>query len=193
MTRCSLFFIIILVSSISYCQDSTIQSKNRLPYEKKVGLNLVYIDFTGYAVLVDANSDNSFLLSATPSFAHYVSKKIELILEYGISYLKYSKMSHRKSDVFSQFFAGVQYYPLKKLNFLFLRTGIQYSNYAIEKNSVNTIKEWNFAQQLGVGIEVLAKKKIVVHFFADALFPYKSTLRNDFLRSIGIGIMLGKN
>lgn len=189
MRKILFFFIFSSITIAFYGQDST----NGKAAQRYKGLQLVYVNLTGNVVVIVGNStDNQFLLEMIPTYAYYFSKKVEGVLKYHFSYLKYPAQSPLRNDIFNQFSVGLHYYPLKKLNSLYTEIGFTYGNYFLEKRTLVVKKNWDMASQIGFGFELLAKRGLTLNFNAAFMIPFNPRYDRDFIRSIGIGIQLRK-
>lgn len=193
MKKTITLFISFIFSLAIFCQkDSTYPGKNRLPYHKYKGMQFVYVNLTGFAVLVTPSFDNEFLIELHPTYAYYFSKRFEGLARYQFGFLKYGSLSRVKSEGFNQFSIAAHYYPFRNINFLYAEAGFRYGNYALEKNTRYLLKEWNLATMSGIGIEVITKKRVVITFNAALVIPFDSRYNFDFVRSAGIGFQLDK-
>lgn len=193
MKKIIALIIIFNFSLLAFCQkDSTYLKKNRLPYNKYRGMQLAYVNLTGFSVLVTPSFDNAFLIELHPTYAYYFSKKLEGVARYQFGFLKYGSLSRIKSEGFNQFSIATHYYPFNNINFLYVEAGFRYGNYASEKNTKHLLKEWNLSTLAGFGIEVITRKRLIVTFNAALVLPFKAKYNFDFVRSAGIGFQLDK-
>ncbi len=175
------------------CIDSNAQ-KNKdstrlrnLPYHKYKGLQTTYIDLTGYFVIQEASTKSAYSIRLTPTYTYYVAPFLELTGSYGINLEVKNTGSERISKLFNFFSAGVNYYPLKKLNFIYLHSGIQYQNYALQKQTLDLTKAWHLSGKFGAGIRFITKKGLVINYSALIELPFNKKYNYDFVRSLGIG------
>lgn len=177
---------------VSSQKDSTFLKKNRLPYDKTKGLKLIYLGLSPSFQFSTPRFDYALDIGISPTFAYYFNKKIEAVIRYGFSYVKYGSLNPVNADGFNEFLVSAHYYPFNKINFLYLQGGILYGNYWVEKVNRYLLKEWNKGVTCGFGIEVLTKKKFVINFDAAYVIPFRSKYDFNLYRSVGLGFQLDK-
>ena len=189
--KSSLFALLICVCS--YGQDSVIVRK-KLPYEKKAGMTLVWVNLSGYLLYIPYTGDGTYNLTVSPGLGYYLSRNVEAVATYSLIYTKFGSLSAYPSQVRHQVSASLRYYPFKRLNFFFVESGILLGNYtAIDSSRSVQNRIFSSNVLIGFGVEMLIKRpkrQYVLNFVADYAIPFNNNYSSDFIRSLGFGIVL---
>jgi hypothetical protein len=194
LKRIKTFLVMFLVSCACVAQDTSTLKLSKLPYNKYRGLQIVWLDLTGYAVFSPSTNDGAYAIFITPKYGYYLTKKIELVAGYSFIYTKFGSLSTKKSSINHQASFTGRYYPFKKANYFFIESGVQAGNYTSEK-STGSIQRNLFSTNLlaGFGVELLPRKaKYAVNFSALFAIPFNNQFKLDFIRSLGFGIVIKK-
>ncbi|MFM9908900.1 MAG: hypothetical protein ACKVOW_06115 [Chitinophagaceae bacterium] len=157
-------------------------------------MQLIWVNFSGYAFYAPSTNDGSFSISITPNYGYYLTKNFEIVTGYSFIYTKFGSLSQINSSINHQVSLTGRFYPFRKLNFIYVESGLQAGNYTIEKIS-ESIQRNLFSTNLiaGFGFEILPRKgKYVINFSALYAFPFNRMFKPDFIRSLGFGFVIKK-
>lgn len=192
--RIKTILFMLLVSCACKAQDTIKPKPKILPYKKYHGMQMIWLDLTGYALFSPSTNDGAYAIFITPKYGYYLTKKIELVTAYTFIFTKFGSLSSIKSSFNHQASLTGRYYPFKKANYLFIESGVQAGNYTSEK-STRSIQKNLFSINLlaGFGVELLPRNaKYAVNFSALYAIPFNNLFESDFIRSFGFGIVIKK-
>ena len=89
----------------------------------------------GGVALETQNFDNTYLLSFTPRLHNYLYNRFEVLADYTFILQKTGTLAGKKKIGYNQFGSALRYFPLQKLNILYVEGGFQVGNYGIKKQS----------------------------------------------------------